>query len=270
VYQQGVMESRPHSQSDSAPLTWMRAPWDSALAHGFLGRTGGVSSGEYATLNLGQFVGDDTGAVAENLRRVRAELGRGGEFARVNQVHGAEVRVVTRDNAGERPRADGMVAGEAGVMLAVFSADCVPILMRSRDGRVVAALHAGWRGVIAGIARGGVAAMIALGARAEKLSAALGPSIGPCCFEVDEDLGARFVREIAGAEQHCRAGRAGKAYLDLRAILRDQLVAVGVDSREIAEVGPCTRCASDRFFSRRAAGGITTGLQMSFIRAAEG
>jgi purine-nucleoside/S-methyl-5'-thioadenosine phosphorylase / adenosine deaminase len=264
------MESRPHSQSNPAPLTWMRAPWDAAVAHGFLGRTGGVSGGEYATLNLGLHVGDDPAAVAENLRRVRAELGCGGEFARVNQVHGAEVRVITRDNAGERPRADGMVTDDAGVMLAVFTADCVPLLMRSKRSRVVAAIHAGWRGVIAGIAREGVAAAVALGARPGEISAALGPSIGPCCFEVDEELGARFVREISGAGRHFRPGRAGKVFLDLRAILRDQLIAAGLDPDEIVDLGPCTRCASDRFFSRRAAGGITTGLQMSFIGVAQG
>jgi YfiH family protein len=269
VYQQGLMESPPQSQMIPPALTWLRAPWDAAVVHGFLGRTGGVSAGAYGTLNLGQFVGDNPNAVAENLRRVRAELGRPGEFARVNQVHGAEIRVVTRGNAGQRPRADGMVTGESGVMLAVFTADCVPILMRFRRGRVTAALHAGWRGAIAGIARAGVAAMIALGARTGEISAALGPSIGPCCFEVDDDLATRFADEIAGASRHRRAGRAGKAYLDLRAILRDQLAGAGLDPREIAEVGPCTRCACDRFFSRRAAGGITTGLQMSFIGLAE-
>jgi purine-nucleoside/S-methyl-5'-thioadenosine phosphorylase / adenosine deaminase len=264
------MESSSNLQSNSAPLTWLRAPWGDGVAHGFLGRTGGVSKGAYATLNLGQHVGDDPASVAENFSRVRAELGRGGEFVRVNQVHGAEVTVVTRENAGERPRADGMVTDAAGMMLAVFTADCVPLLMRSKRGRTVAAIHAGWRGVIAGIAREGVAAMKKLGAPPADISAALGPSIGLCCFEVDEDLGARFAREIPGAARHRRPGRTGKAYLDLRAILRDQLIAAGVAPDEIVDVGPCTRCASDRFFSRRAAGGIATGLQMSFIGIAEG
>jgi YfiH family protein len=258
------------SQSIPAPITWLRARWEGGAIHGFLGRTGGVSGGAYATLNLGQFVGDDPAAVAENLRRVRAELERGGEFARVNQVHGAEIRIVTRDNAAERPSADGMVTREAGVMLAIFTADCVPILMRSKRGRVAAALHAGWRGVIGKIAREGVAAMERLGARADEISAALGPSIGGCCFEVDEDLADRFTREVPGAGRHRRPGRPGKAYLDLRAILRGQLMAAGLDAHAIEDVGPCTRCASERFFSRRAAGGITTGLQMSFIGLGEG
>jgi YfiH family protein len=263
------MHSPGESQSASAGLTWMRASWQSAAVHGFLGRTGGASTGAYATLNLGQFVGDDAAAVAVNWDRVRAQFGDGSVFARVNQMHGAAVRLVTREDAALRPPADGMVTREAGVMLAVFTADCVPVLMVSERARVAAALHAGWRGVIGQIAREGVTAMEQFGAHPGDISAALGPSIGSCCFEVDADLADRFAREVAGAGRHCRAGRPGKAYLDLRAIVRDQLVAAGLEPAAIQSVGPCTRCAADRFFSRRAAGGVTTGLQMSFVGFAE-
>ena len=93
----------------------------------------------------------------------------------------------------------------------------------------------------------------------------MGPSIGPCCFEVDADLGDRFGREIAGASNHINVGRPGKAFIDLRAVVRDQLERSGLAAANIASVGPCTRCAADRFFSRRAAGGKITGLQMSFV-----
>jgi len=93
----------------------------------------------------------------------------------------------------------------------------------------------------------------------------MGPSIGQCCFEVDAGLADRFGREIAGARSHTRAGRPGKAFIDLRAVVRDQLERAGLAAANIASVGPCTRCASDRFFSRRAAGGKTTGLQLSFV-----
>ena len=127
------------------------------------------------------------------------------------------------------------------------------------------AMHAGWRGVIAGIASVGIRDMVQLGARVSDIRAAMGPSIGPCCFEVDAELGDRFGREIVGARNHTRAGRPGKAFIDLRAIVRDQLERAGLAPANITSVGPCTRCASDRFFSRRAAGGKTTGLQMSFI-----
>ena len=108
-------------------------------------------------------------------------------------------------------------------------------------------------------------AMVTLGARASDIRAAMGPSIGQCCFEVDAELGERFGREIGGAHKHTRAGRRGKAFIDLRAVVRDQLERAGLKAANIASVGPCTRCASDRFFSRRAAGGKITGLQMSFV-----
>ena len=107
--------------------------------------------------------------------------------------------------------------------------------------------------------------MTQLGARASDIRAAMGPSIGQCCFEVDAELGDRFSREIAGARNHTRAGRPGKAVIDLRAVVRDQLERAGLAPANIASIGPCTRCAPDRFFSRRAAGGTITGLQMSFI-----
>jgi copper oxidase (laccase) domain-containing protein len=107
--------------------------------------------------------------------------------------------------------------------------------------------------------------MSQLGAQASDIHAAMGPSIGPCCFEVDAELGDRFGREIEGASKHSRAGRPGKAYIDLRAVVRDQLERAGLAPANIASVGPCTRCATDRFFSRRSAGGKTTGLQMSFV-----
>ena len=161
-----------------------------------------------------------------------------------------------------------MVTAAPGIALGIFTADCVPILMVDVDRQVAAALHAGWRGTLAGIAGEGVRAMVALGARPGSIRAALGPSIGLCCFEVDAALAGDFVHRIPGADAHTRAGRLGKAYLDLRAVIRDQLAYEGLEVTSIVNVGPCTRCANDRYFSRRGAvaGGLqTSGLQMSFI-----
>ncbi len=235
------------------------------VVHGFLGRLRGQSRGAFASLNLSQFVGDDPGDVSANWRRLRAALPDGIQVARVNQVHGNEVRWVTRANVEERPAADGMITTDPGIVLGIFTADCVPVLMVASGRRIACALHAGWRGVIAGIASNGVRAMTQAGARPDEINAALGPSIGPCCFEVDADLADRFIREIPSARDHARAGRPGKANLNLRAIVRDQLIVCGLSPDAIDCVGQCTRCASDQFFSRRAAGGATTGLQMSFV-----
>jgi len=233
-----------------------------ALRHGFLGRLGGVSMGPFASLNLAYWVGDDSAHVDENWRRVREMIGDV-PIARCHQVHGKTVRIVTPANIAERPEGDGMVTAERDILLAVASADCVPILMTDTRGERVGAIHAGWRGVIAGIAAEGVHAMERLGARRGELRAALGPSIGQCCFEVDDGLAHRFAREVEGSERHSRPGRIGKSHLDLRAIITDQLTRVGVPRDSIANVGPCTKCAKDRFFSRRA--NPSSGLQISFI-----
>ncbi len=238
---------------------------DDGIVHGFLGRAGGQSRGTYESLNLSQFVGDEPADVAANWERLRAGLPRAIEFARLNQVHGGDIKIVTHANAAERVPADGMVTCESGIILGIFTADCVPILMTARGRQVACALHAGWRGVIAGIAANGVRAMEDLGAKPSEIRAALGPSIGPCCFEVEAELAARFVREIPMSARHAREGKPGKAYLNLRGIVREQLIEAGVSEDGIETAGPCTRCASDRFFSRRAAGGATTGLQMSFV-----
>jgi YfiH family protein len=258
------VDTQPESVRDTA-IPILRAWSDASIRHGFLGRAGGVSTGAFATMNLAYWVGDDARAVDANWDRLRREIPELELVARLNQVHGNVVLAATRDTAALRPAADGIVTAEPGVMLGIFSADGVPILMVDSRRKIAGAMHAGWRGVIADIAGAGVRAMAQLGANALNIRAAMGPSIGPCCFEVDADLGDRFGREIPGAEKHTRAGRSGKAFIDLRAVVRDQLDRAGLAPANIASVGPCTRCASDRFFSRRAAGGKITGLQMSFV-----
>jgi purine-nucleoside/S-methyl-5'-thioadenosine phosphorylase / adenosine deaminase len=249
-------------QSTSSSIPILTA-WDAPnLAHGFLGRIGGVSVGSYASLNLAYWVGDDASHVDENWRRLREVIGDAA-IARSHQVHGKTVRVVTRENIDERPESDGMVTVERGILLTVSSADCVPILITDARGTIVGAIHTGWRGVIAGIAQEGVRAMEKLGAMRRDIHAALGPSIGQCCFEVDDDLAHRFAREVEGSERHARAGRPGKSHLDLRGIITDQLMRAGLPRESILNVGPCTKCANDRFFSRRA--DASSGLQLSFI-----
>ncbi|MBF6559752.1 MAG: peptidoglycan editing factor PgeF [Candidatus Binataceae bacterium] len=248
----------------AAPLAVL-SPWAiDGLSHGFMGRAGGVSTGVYASLNLAEWNGDEPAAVAENWRRWRVAYPRF-TVARLSQVHGKLVHRVDASWGDARRAGDGMVTAAAGVALGIFSADCVPILMVDAERRSVGAVHAGWRGTIAGIAGEGVRAMAALGARPHAMRAALGPSIGLCCFEVDAPLADDFARQLPGAREHCRAGGPGKAYVDLRAIIRGQLERAGLDPAAIANVGPCTRCTADGYFSRRAGGGAVTGLQMSFV-----
>lgn len=235
-----------------------------AVPHGFMGRQGGISRDAFASLNLARWVNDDPIAVDENWRRWRISYpGLRPVFMR--QVHGNDVRTVGGDHDGIRHAADGMVTAAPGVALCIFSADCVPILLADPERGVVGALHSGWRGSFANIAAAGVRAMVALGARPAAITAGLGPAIGACCFEIDAELADRFAAAVPTSRQHARPGRPGKAYLDLRPIIRDQLAAAGLDPARVTTVGPCTRCAHDRYFSRRAAHGFVTGLQMSFI-----
>lgn len=258
------MNTSFHSRPISPPPTVV--PWNfEGVTAGFFGRRGGVSAGAFAELNLSQAVGDDPDAVAANWNAARIAFGKDFRIARVRQVHGHIVRRILRDFGGSIVEGDAMVTSEPGVMLGILTADCVPILMIDRDARVAGAVHAGWRGIIAGIVEKSVDAMVAAGASRDRTYAALGPAIDQCCFEVDEELAERFASELSMAPAHRRAGRSGKAYLDLRRIACDQLHRAGIEPGAISIAGPCTRCASDRFFSRRAAGGEVTGLQLSFV-----
>ena len=191
----------------------------------------------------------------------------GVRFSQLKQVHGKAIQVIgPRAEADPRPEADGLVTAMTGVALCIFTADCVPVLLADTESGVMGALHAGWRGALAGIAGAGVRTMVRQGARARTIRALLGPSIGPCCYEVDIELARRFERRFQRARAHVHpSDRAGKAYLDLRSIVADQFAAAGLERERIANVGPCTRCKSERYFSRRAAGGAVTGLQLSFI-----
>jgi YfiH family protein len=249
----------------SAFVPQIVSAWEIAgLVHGFCGRAGGVSAGPFATFNLAQWVGDRSEAVAENWRRWN-ERYCSLPVARLAQVHGNLVRPIDLALTGEPREGDGMVTAASGIALGVFTADCVPILMVDAERCITGALHAGWRGTIAGIASRGVRAMVALGARPASIRAALGPSIGICCFEVDASLADEFAQQVPDAANHTRVGEPGKAYLDLRKIIREQLRREGLDPQSILDVGPCTRCANSLYFSRRGVDGMTSGLQMSFI-----
>ena len=293
------MEFHTESSPDPTSIEILRAWPDAAIHNGFVGRTGGTSRDQFASLNLSYFVGDDRAAVDSNWQRLRREVPALKTVARINQVHGNAVHVATRDNAANRPRGDGIVTAEPGVILGIFSADCVPILMIDPKQKIAGAFHSGWRGILADIATVGVNAMLQLGAHVPDLQAALGPSIGQCCFEVDKELADRFEAELqsnelaakhqtptrlspfphgkglgvrfpsAAKQNYITPGRPGKAYLDLRAIAQDQLIHAGLAPTNIANIGPCTKCANTQFFSRRAANGQTTGLNLSFVGFAE-
>jgi YfiH family protein len=236
----------------------LESPLLAPFPHGFTTRDGGVSAPPYDRLNLGGLVGDDPERVAENWRRL--ERATGLAFARVRQVHGA--RVVRADVAGPpAEEADAVLSARAGVAACVAVADCVPVLLADPDSGAVAAVHAGWRGTLARAAAEGVAALAReVGATPQRLLAAVGPSIGPCCYEVSDELAARFEAELGPAA----LAPGGRARLDLwRANVR-VLALAGVDERRVDVLGRCTACEREVFFSHRRDAG-RTGRQMAFI-----
>ncbi len=234
------------------------SPLLSAFAHGFTTRAGGTSEPPWDTLNLGGLVGDDPERVRENWRRLERETGL--RFARVRQVHGA--RAVRADAPSDpREEADVVVSRRAGVGACISVADCVPVLLADPESGAVAAVHAGWRGTLARAAAEGVLALSReAGAPPSRLVAAIGPSIGPCCYEVSADLAARF-REAFGPPA-VRDGSAPR--LDLWAANAAVLRAAGVLSERIDLLGRCTSCERDLFFSHRRDAG-RTGRQVAFI-----
>jgi YfiH family protein len=206
----------------------------------FTTRRGGFSRGPYATLNLGRRTEDDPRAVQRNWDTLAGKLGL--ELCSARQVHGAEVARVVNGGSGV-PEADGQATALTGVGPTVLVADCLPVAVAG--GGTVARLHAGWRGLAAGVIAEGVRALRELGASG-RLEAAIGPGAGPCCYEVGEEVHAVFAA--------CDARQ--RDNLDLKAIARGQLVASGIDA--VHDVGMCTICSDpELFFSHRRDNGVT-------------
>lgn len=238
-----------------------------SMPHGFPTRAGGVSKGPFASLNCAASVGDDPRAVEENLRRVARAAGvEPGALFTVSQVHGD---VVLWAGAASGPtlaptvgEADGLWTDAKGTAVGVRTADCLPILIEDPTGRRVAAVHAGWRGVIADIPARAVAQLKAAGSTPGELRAVIGPCIQRCCFEVDGDLPERFCAAFGEEVVVAVAGKE-RRHLDLPRAARVALVRAGLREGHVDVLPHCTRCDA-RFFSHRREGG-RTGRHLSFI-----
>lgn len=206
-------------------------------------RTGGVSRGRYASLNLAIHVGDDQAAVVENRRRVSAALRLPSEPGWLEQVHGARVVALPATATGP---ADASVAFTPGAVCAVLVADCLPVILASEEGDRLAVVHAGWRGLAAGVVE---AAIAALACDPRKLVAWLGPAIGPQAFEVGDEVRAEFVSQDAACDADFRPSRDGRWLADLPALARRRLAACGVRSVHGGDL--CTHSDPARFYSYR-------------------
>jgi YfiH family protein len=250
-------------------INWLKVPrWESygGLLHGFMGRRGGRSMGPYAGLNVSLRVGDDVQTVKDNICDLKRAVGiHDGRIVTMRQAHGDALVEVSETKAKEVGEADGMVTRERGAYLGVLTADCVPILLVAPERKVAAAVHAGWRGSLAGIG----AKMVHLfaekyGLAASDIEAALGPSIGACCYEIQDDVARPLLAHWGELAESSLEQRNGKRFLDLRRLNRAILEKAGIPAAAIFEIGPCTSCAADEFFSYRRER-AETGRQLSFV-----
>lgn len=259
-----------HSANDIPFYIFPSLSGFSELVHAVSTRRGGVSQPPFAALNLTWASGDDAQAVEENHRRLCAALGVAREaVVSSRQVHSAEVRRVGAAHRGRFiPACDGLITDEHGVPLLLRFADCVPLLLHDPRRKAIGLAHAGWRGTVAGMAQATVRAMTeAFGTRPDDLVAALGPAIGPCCYEIGPEVVAEVEATFGPDNGLLKANPKSKAqsskpqesdgtlYFDLWAANAHQLRAAGVERIEIA--GLCTACHRDEFFSYRAENGRT-------------
>ncbi len=278
---------------------WGAWPW---LVHGFSTRTGGVTTayrrgkkgGELAgELNLGFTSSDERDKVLENRRRFLEAVGSSAslEMVTLKQIHSSNVLRVNGRNAtsGEPCQGDGLMTDQPGLLLAIQTADCIPVLVADVKKKAVAAFHAGWRGTVKRIVESGVGQMrVAFRSRPEDLVAAIGPGIGTCCYAVGEEVRSEFssqfpyapemfhevsdhepIREkypmlflTARAPGHSNLGPS--LHLDLMEANRRQLLDAGIRAEAITVIGDCTRCQNNRYFSYRAEQGFT-GRMLSVV-----
>lgn len=246
------------------------------VVHAFSTRQGGVSAPPFATLNLGQSVGDDLGAVHENRRRFFGAFGIDPtQVIRARQVHGDGILRVDEELTErpgfprclveERAGYDALITRLPERALVVSTADCLPILIHDPVQGAVAAVHAGWRGTAQRIAGKALLAMQrAYGTNPADCQAAIGPGIRGCCFEVDTPVMEAMAAALPDWEAHATPSRAGHWLLDLGEINRSILERVGVRPDHVEDARLCTACRSDLFFSHRAENG-RTGRMMNFI-----
>ena len=242
------------------------------LAHGFFGRTGGVSTGIFASLNCGPGSGDERAHVIENRRRVAEALAPGSgpsvRLVNVHQVHSPKaVTVGAPWDLGQGPEADAMACAAPGIALGILTADCAPVLLADPNARVIGAAHAGWKGALGGVVEAAVTAMEELGAGRGRIRAAIGPCISQVNYEVGAEFRERFLAaDPANARYFAAAERPGHFRFALESYVAARASAAGL--AEVARLSACTYARADEFFSYRRtthAGEPDYGRQISAI-----
>lgn len=246
----------------------VRAAGLEGIRHGFLGRRGGVSTGLVSGLNVGLGAEDEPEAVAANRALAVQAVAPGARLVTAYQVHSADCVVAGDWDDAHRPHADALVTDRPGVALGIVTADCAPILLADRQAGVVGAAHAGWKGAFGGVAEATVKAMVALGARRERIVAAIGPCIAQASYEVDEGFRVHFVGQHEEHSRFFAPGVAGHWYFALEAYVAHRLTLADVG--QIEPLSRDTYIDEEGFFSFRRAthrGEATYGRQFSLIAA---
>lgn len=242
--------------------------FNDSLIHCMSTRSGGVSQGECSTLNLGFNRNDSKDNVIKNFKLLCDSIGISSEsLVLTNQVHDAKVVLVDEDDKGkgflrksDLIGVDGLLTVTPGVTMVTFHADCVPIFLFEPAIKAAALLHSGWRGTLKNIVSNAIAAMKDIpGFSASRLVAAIGPGIGSCCFEVDEDVYRLFAGKFDNKALYARADNK-KYKIDLKGIIRQELLFEGLMESNIHDSGICTKCRNDLFFSYRGDDGKTGSL----------
>lgn len=252
--------SPPFVQSDA-----LRAA--TALRHGFFGREGGLSTGEFASNNMSIAIGDTSHIVEANRAGAAQALG----FLRKNlfllkQVHSADVHVLTHYPDNDVPvDADAVVTRLSALALGILTADCTPILLADPEAGVIGAAHAGWKGAAHGIGGKTVEAMVALGARADRIIAAIGPTISGENYEVGPQFMTDFLALHPNGWRHFHVPHGKRAHFDLPGFVEAELRRLGL--AKVERVGGCTYAQPERYFSHRYAThqGTKTGRQVAII-----
>ena len=240
---------------NAAPPPYVEAPalkrFSLHVRHGFFGRAGGVSSGIYRSLNCGYGSGDDIASVRENRRRVCLALGAEPDrLVTLHQVHSARAVVINAPfAAGQIPEADALVTNHPGLILGALAADCAPVLLCDPHAAVVASVHAGWKGAVAGVIERAVEAMISLGADPGRIIAAIGPCLSQSSFEVGPDLVDKVLDVSPWAEALFETGEGDRRQFDLKRYALGKLSRLGVAQADA--LADDTLSDPDGYFSNR-------------------
>lgn len=235
-----MTESPPHALAHNLSTL-------DGIRHGFFGRKGGVSTGLYESLNIGQGSEDDVQSIRDNRELIRNALGAE-KLLSCFQVHSAKVVTVT-EPWQTRPQADAMVTDRPGLALCILSADCVPVLFADETAKVIGAAHAGWKGALGGVCEATIDAMEAIGASRENIQAAIGPAIQQESYEVGPEFRDTFVGEHEWTDRLFKAGRDDRSHFDLTGYVQAVLLREGLSS--VDNLGHDTCALEDDYFSNR-------------------